>query len=392
MNKKLFGTLIVAMLIVAMVPVVALPAAVSGGLNVNIGVTTDPPKVYLDPNARLLMSEVEDGGRVQLVDRQGNYAFTGEQLIWDVLVYDRNGVEDINDVIVILTPDDEPVQCDLDCIEEGCEIYSCAGEDCMCAADAMDLCGFDPADSVEVECVMSTRTGEDPIAPRDNEGNPIVWDETTMQWYTCTFTVEPGMDGEYWVVAAAHDSTCLWNVFDESEYWYFNPDLSLEIIPGEINFNNVIPGTRAYSNTIRVKNAAEDGSGVIFRLGISGTDLYDASNSYARCGTSNLLELTNFGYFATMGSFSTYNNIGVTDLEGYDNINYENEDFSAMITGPDGDIYGREWVIDANGGLVQEGADVAITFRLDLPKPCVGNWDTGSGPEGSFIMFWAEPY
>jgi hypothetical protein len=324
-----------------------------------------------------------------LADRGANYAFMGEQLQWEVLVYDRNGVETLGPVSVILT--DEQADCDVDCIGEGCEPYDCTDGSCVCADTALDYCGFDAAEAIEVQCVENLgRTGIDPVAPTDDEGNPILWDDYTMRWYTCTLTVED-WEGEYWVVAAAQDDTCLWGTFDENEFWYFNPSIELSISDSEIDFDNVIPGARAYSQTILVTNDAAPGSGVQLRAGISGFNLFDSNPSLAMCPTSNELALTSFGYYATLGSYDTYMNLGA-DAEGYDGIPYEDGSDDGMnpLIGPDGDGMGREWIIDSNLGILPEGGDIAITFRLDLPKPCQGNFDSGMGPNGEFVMFWAE--
>lgn len=387
--KKFFGILVVAMLLIAVVPLVAaLPPAAGGGIGISIDVNSDPPKVYMDPLTRVLYTEPEDG-RVVLADRVANYAFMGEQLQWQVLVYDKNGVETIGPVSVVLT--DEQVDCQTDCIGEGCEDYECTDGTCICADSSIDLCGFDAAESIEVQCIENLgRTGIDPVDPLDDEGDPILWDSLTMRWYTCTLTVED-WEGEYWVVAVAQDDTCLWGSFDENEYWYFNPAIQLTISDSELLFDNISPGERDYSQTILVTNDAAPGSGVQLRAGISGFNLFDSSPSNAMCPNSNELALTNFGYYATLGSYDTCLNIGA-DSECYDIIAYEDGSDAGMnpAIGPDGDLYGREWIIESNQGVLPEGGDIAITFRLDMPKPCQGNFDAGMGPNGEFVMFWAE--
>ena len=136
--------------------------------------------------------------------------------------------------------------------------------------------------------------------------------------------------------------------------------------------------------------------------------LYDSSSSGAACPDTNQLQLwgrgadgnwktyddTGFFYFATNGAYSTLTdaqqdsqsgNDRWCDAEGYCNIEYgigfnnpspfydNAEILQAVHQGP-------YWVANT----LSPGAEMAITFRLDLPEPCNGDFDTGS------IYFWGE--
>ncbi|MCK5107956.1 MAG: hypothetical protein KAQ83_04480, partial [Nanoarchaeota archaeon] len=100
---------------------------------------------------------------------------------------------------------------------------------------------------------------------------------------------------------------------------------------------------------------------------------------------TNQLALTNFAYFATSGAYSTMDD-GRSDVEGYVGIEYGigfNDpnpfyDFAEIMqAGPaPGPYYGAN--------ILTPGAEHAITFRLNLPEPCNGDFDTGS------IYFWGE--
>src|SRR3989338_1108343 len=96
---------------------------------------------------------------------------------------------------------------------------------------------------------------------------------------------------------------------DENEYWFLNPVIALSV-DGDLAFEDVRPGTDSYSDTILVGNDADDGSGVMLDMFISGTDFYDSSSSGAACPTTNQLALDNFRYFVTNGAYST-----ATDIE-----------------------------------------------------------------------------
>ena len=106
------------------------------------------------------------------------------------------------------------------------------------------------------------------------------------------------------------------------------------------------------------------------------------------------MELEAFRYFATNGAYSTYQDAeddsagSVTrdkDSEGYVNIEYGDAFNNPFPFYDDAEILqaqpvGPYWTAN----LLTPGADMAVTFRLDLPEPCNGDFDTGS------IYFWGE--
>ena len=209
---------------------------------------------------------------------------------------------------------------------------------------------------------------------------------------------------------------------DENEYWFLNPTIALSV-EGDLEFSEVRPGSVAYSNTLRVGNDADDGSGVLLDMFISGTDFYDSSSSDAACPDTNHLKLSqnerafallgpgllsgatqdidcnadstgltgasnadHLCYFATNGAYSTAD-ADNADAEGYRPIVY-GDTFSRnfyndaeIIENDDLEINGIDY--DA-GNVLSPGAEIAITFKLGLPEPCLGNFDTGD------VFFWGE--
>ena len=123
---------------------------------------------------------------------------------------------------------------------------------------------------------------------------------------------------------------------------------------------------------------------------ISGTDFYDSSSSGARCDGTNSLLLENFEYFATNGAYSSMDDSRVGgDPEGYVDIGY-----GIGFNNPN-PFYNNYEILQAQpmsvpGGtyylanVLAPGAEMALTFKLNLPEPCVGDFDTGS------IYFWGE--
>jgi hypothetical protein len=318
----------------------------------------------------------------ELIERLENYAFEGEKLEWVVLVMDKNKIEEVVDVVAT--------------------IGSSQGEGNDVEVECVRLNGYYPP-GAKLPDACTARIGEEQLDQ---------FDDQTMAFYECTLTVETprSMYGEYWVTVEA----CSGNpsepcaTMDENEFWFFNPIIALNIV-GDVDFVNVRPGTISYSETILVENDADVGSGVLMDMFISGTDFYDPDSSGARCVITNRLKLGDnfvasgdrhgynhctigFGdtddhlcYFASNGGYSTQTDPR-NDPEGYVPIVY-GDNF-------DTDFYNDAEIIwDGGGGLLgpyspgnvlSHGAELALTFKLGLPEPCVGDFSDGS------IFFWGE--
>jgi hypothetical protein len=200
------------------------------------------------------------------------------------------------------------------------------------------------------------------------------------------------MQGEYWVTIEAQDGDGLMGTMDENEYWFFNPFIALGI-DGDLTFSDVRPGTFSYSDTLLVTNDAEDSSGVMLDMFISGTDFYDSSSSGARCPDTNQLSLDAFRYFATNGAYSTSNDLEQDPVDGdrdRDNKGYVNVDYGISFNNPH-PFYDNMEILQSQkvgpyytANILAPGADMAVTFRLDLPEPCNGDFDSGQ------IYFWGE--
>ena len=368
--RTLYAILVASLLILSAVPAVF---AVTVGTGIPIDITTEDfePRVWMCDNRVVTDDNVEFGrfsnpGEI-LLERINNYAFEGEQISWKVLVFDKNGIEKVKDVFATLgssqgSGNDIEVNCHLDEI-----VPTWEGIDESCNARILE------------EEIHSAS-------------------ENTAAYYTCTLTVETteSMYGEYWVTVEAEDLDGLSGTMDENEYWFFNPVIALSI-DGSLSFDDVRPGAQSYSDTILVGNDADPGSGVMMDMFISGTDFYDSASSGAKCPTTNQLSLLNFRYFATSGAYSTANDFAVggrgpgaadnrnVDSEGYVNIGYADgfndptpfyNGFEIIQQQPQGPY----WVAN----VLAPGAEMALTFKLDLPEPCNGDFDTGS------IFFWGE--
>ena len=351
MKKLLTLTFVLALMISSVLAI---------GYETGVGIVVEPeqfaPRVFLDPNSRVVYDDYNEPGAVpdpELVERVENYAFEGEQIVWDVLVWDKNGKEKIEDVYVRVNAT------------------------------------FNTATAMEANCRESTRSTLGPLAGEIFEGEEVIeWNIDTMRWYTCTLTVEPPQvspemwHGEYFAAAVATDLNGLWDEFAENELWFFNPVVALGL-SGSLNFGVVRPGATVLSDTLVLTNNAESGSGVMLDMFIAGTDFYDPSHSGAMCPTSNVLRLGNFMYYASSGAYNTCDNPGA-DAQCYDEIPYYVDG-----AGDPGNNNMQHIIQQAVGGpyflgnVLSPGADMTMTFKLSLPEPCNG----GPFTSGEFKFF-----
>ena len=353
-------------LLAILVAVLALPMAfavsIGGGVTPVIGTENFAPLIWLC-DSRVVYDDYTEPGRFsggdeELLERINNYAFEGESISWEVLVMDKNGIQKIEDVYGTVDGDIE-----VNCVEDA---------------------GF----SSIVEDSCNAR-----ILEEDLTGEQI--DVHTQRYYTCTLTVETSgsMYGEKWVDIEVTDLDGEVGTIDENEYWFLNPAILLAI-EGDLTFENVRPGTDTYSSTLLLGNNADEGSGVMLDMFITGTDFYDSTPSGAACPTSNELELENFRYYVVNGAYSSVDDANVdsagsvlrdTDAEGYTNIEY------GIGFNDPSPFYDDAEILQAQGvgpywtaNLLAPGAEMAITFKLSLPEPCNGDFDTGA------IYFWGE--
>ena len=417
MNKIMLLTIIILS-----VPL-AWAVSIGGGVTPNINTEDFEPKVWMC-DSRIVYDDYTEPGRVSsggshLVERINNYAFEGESISWEVLVMDKNGIQKIKDVFVSTGPYKEArrwipytyfdQQCLSDCAadygictaaaEQACFINGTTNQTCL--ANAIQACGSAKnscdagcertgqrldSNAIQANCVESS--GSRSISPscnaRIDEEYITSFDASTMRYYTCTLTVETpdSMYGEQYVTVEAEDLDGLYTYADEVEYWFLNPAILLAI-EGDLTFENVRPGTDTYSSTLLLGNSADEGSGVMLDMFISGTNFYDSTNSGAACPTSNVLPLSSFRYYAAHGY--TTRSDARADAEGYVPIKY-GVGFNDPVP-----FYGRNEVLQAQpvgpyftANLLSPGAEMAITFKLSLPEPCNGDFDTGS------IYFWGE--
>lgn len=314
--------------------------------------------IYTESKFSPLVFLSNQGGRVlfnnnyfngNLTSRNGNYIFTGEQIQWTVLVWDKNGVpEKIRDVWAgWVTQNNGPLPPE---VQSNCQWTRAVTTGSLASQ------GFPNV----------RRPGDQ--EPQVN-GNP-----QTMGIYTCTLTIEPNCQGPKWFGVQVEDLDFLNGTIQQAESWYCNPAIDLTK-SGTINFGTLGPGEQG-SSTFSVKNNDEDGSGIQIVLAIAGKDFYDPLSSGGMCPTTNQLKLqgvnpnifnTGFWYTATQGSNSVSNK----------RIPYLTS--SGVVSADPIFSSGNGQIANWGGTLVpmNSGSSASITLNLGLPQPCNGEFTEG---------------
>ncbi len=361
MKQKLIALLMTLLLVTGLTQVLA----VSTGGDIDIIFETEDfaPRAYISADSRLVSDDSTTGLRntpdAPLDDiRTNNYAFEGEKVAWSVLVYDRNGIDTVLDPVVTV----------------GSTQTTGNGEEALC-----DVAAVQPGDG-------------DPIPEFNVRDGPdlLDFDIDLMRLYDCELTVESpaSMAGQFWVSVEVEDSSGESNIATQNEFWFFNPTIALVLEGDPITFGTVRPGATSYSGTLTIENEAEEGSGVLLEMFLSGSDFTDPGAGPSKCPTTNELELENFRYLAVSGAHSSALENAAGDGDAIDDEGYDDIPNGATITASREIIGGDDYLGDGDlreaGNVLAPGAEVSVTFKLNLPSPCVGDFTDGS------LLFWAE--
>jgi hypothetical protein len=324
---------------------------VSTGIGIGWEEQKFAPLVFLDQSGgRCLLNDpygMYENGNIET--RANNYAFTGEQVKWNVLVWDKNGKEKITDVYsgwVDQTNGPLPPE-----MESNCRLGTQLSNGANLA-----------------------QAGYPHVRAPGEEQDVLEFDSASMAIYECVLTIEPACHGQKWMGVAAYDMDNLYGYMKEAESWFCNPVLDLTV-SGSLNFGNLGPGMQG-AKTISVENSAEAGSGTNLVLSVSATDFYDPGHSGAACPISNYLKqqgleappLFNTGlwYTAVQGA----NSVGSKRMPyGKSNIALSDPIFST------GNGLTGNWA----GSLVpmSPGSEASMTFHLGIPIPCNGQFTDG---------------
>jgi hypothetical protein len=263
-----------------------------------------------------------------------------------------------------------------------------------------------------INCVEISDVDFENCNARIDEEEITVFDEGTMQAYECSITIldSEHMYGQYWFNVIADDGLSS-GVYDEATPLWLNPIITLAI-DGSLDFEDVRPGTSSYSQ-VSITNEAE--GGVALDMFITGKDWPSVTpGSLGRCmgvnslgietGTlENYLSLGAFRYYAENGAFTTRFDEEVddgtydlsivrdSDSEGYVNIHEQ------LNAGFEEAMFDEAEIIQQGGpvsnglgyraNVLNQGALMALTFRLDLPEPCYGEFES---PTTGSVFIWGE--
>ena len=380
--KKLLSSLVMAFLLVGVFASISLVIADGDDVGIGIGVITEQPTttcynstIAMDNTARgwypndqtIYTSDIygtpDAGGKYNCgveYDRYANsvrqnYVFAGETVDYYVLVSDSNGVNDIDNVQITL--------------DDGTAIGACAAinlsgqgvPSCGVAYDAAAFGkAFDSATDKVYICKFIVPQSPPNWAKGEQEIRVQVTDGANLNLGCTPTTVE----------------------LDEADKLYLNPTLSLKA-DGMVQFGTVSPGTVATSNSIYLENEniGQENSGVVMDVYIASDDYFTDSTTpgTALCPTGNGIKYDRFSYYATKGSL----NSGANDNQYYalgetDGCKANDDEFTTLPS-HSGEISDMCRIINwQNGGsLLTQGAEMSIKFRLSVPNPCVGNFDTG---------------
>ena len=287
----------------------------------------------------------------ELIERKYKSLFEGERIRWKVFVVDLNGVNNI----------------------EG--VYATLGKNVSIG------------NKVEVNCRELSGINEilDSCNLYDLKDEILEFKPEIMKYYDCTLTCETpeSMYGKNWVTVEARDVDGSAGIMQEAENWFFNPIIALSI-SDSIRFDNPRPGKISYSNEIAVQNRADEGSGVIMDMFISGTD-FTSSENFSYCPELHTLSLSRYKYYAENGQYDTKELLN-SDTEGYRSIKY-----GWGFNNPN-NFYDNTEIIPSTpkdglyylGNILNMESDVRLKFKLDVPELCQGNFDSGS------IYVWGE--
>jgi len=358
--------ILMSLLLMAVLPIVS-GAGGSAGIGGTIGVEDFAPIVWQCGDRVVWDEEIQpwrmSGQDEEMLERTSNYIFTGETYMVDVVIFDKNKIQDVVADLIL---------------------------------DA-DL--TTPGHDIEANCVPTSapsRTEFLECGAKIDEEVITTFDSATMKAYTCTINI-PDVSGEYWMSAKAVRDTQEGSI-NEFSKWFLNPSISLSV-EGSVDFgSNIRPGTTSYSPTVQVKSTSQ--GGVLLDMFVTGKDWYPTGSNLGRCWNEeagqlvNYLPLSAFSYYAEQGAYSTRDEatpkdtgyssvIRAVDSEGYVNINkLINEGFEEKMF-DDAEIIQAGGKVVANKGYnantISSGTmGISMTFKLDLPEPCYGNFNAGT--------------
>jgi hypothetical protein len=365
-----------------------------------VGPGNSGPDVYLAARFFDLGVDIDgSGSSINPSDvRPGFYAFTGERIIYYVLVRDLNGVDDINIVRWVKSDYDQMGPCD------PVMVYGSGSE-----------------------AYFTVANSEEQIIEIDEATN-LQYDSQTDEVYRCELTVESNWEGCPIYVEAEDTFGDMGRTLEE--IWNFNPALSVSICTsddnpitfGETILDQDVEGATAPNCELIPNGGREDltyrncevyisenepekkcdvsfstNTLILTNTGIpnlwpfiAGTNFYD-STGMAKCPFTNELHANQFEYRALAGTYDSgwrimpqYSpNLGCMGIDLGDSTVASPPNLPDLLygqcrggcripTGTTGAVLGTPGL-----DILVPGHSVDVRFKIVWPTPCIGNFDDG---------------
>jgi len=334
---------LLAGILVVMLSVNLVAADVATG---DITVIADP--TVKDPKICVYTRDISPDGINNCDARFGQYAFTGEEMYFEIIVRDYLGWENIGFV-------------------------------------KMQVGGNE-----EVLC--------NPIATTETECNGLgTLDIFTDRTFKCELTVEPQWYDETEIMFTVYDVNGKETSGTHKETWFFNPAISIGVETndeGPIAFEQGGPGDYVHSlNRVQIRNTGE--GGVNLWIFLAGTDLYGIGA--AKCPTTNKIDIEQMFFRAWSGTQQTpsENPWGNSEFDGWVPMGEYDEnapcDAACWFNTPQVEVGGpmdpRAFVTCYGGkpipgwtptdNILTNGGLMEVEFKLHYPTPCIGTFSSG---------------
>jgi hypothetical protein len=273
--------------------------------------------------------------------RADEYAFTGEQIYFLVVVRDLNGAPDI-----------------------GYAYFTVDGQH-------EALCQDITAAAAEAPGTWGDQIPAKPFAPKG-------FQPATDKIFNCILTVEPSWYGESMISIEANDQAGAVTDNGIAQTWFFNPaiivDLSTNDGAPSIEFENGYPGQTVMStNKLIVTNLAE--GGVDLWAFIAADDLTDPTHSGAMCPISNVLDVNPNMEFRCK--------IGTLEDDGWNCITNKDTGQDCVVGHCLGALpllegYAIQGFPAGDYSIIKNQGSAECQFRLTYPVPCIGTFTEGA--------------
>jgi hypothetical protein len=369
--RKLASLLIVVLLMFSVMPMVLAEGDdADSGVDVTVEndntpvIFTDPTDRSWNPNDQTFYTAELYGDEEQNdfcedyydVDVRGDYVFQGETVTYYVAVYDEDGEDNIEDVVLMK--------------DDGVSMIG------------VGACSVIPETPMGCGAFASNAWVNNHFGIIGNPDDVPEYSGATadlFKFYRCQLVIQSSWSGQNDINIEAtdeegHTATSTWE-----DFLTINPALNVDL-GGAVSFGTVEEGKTVTSNTVSLDNVGRDG--VVMDMYVASDDYFtDPSNPTAICGIGNGIPYTAFSYYATKGSVDSGDNDN--DFPGLGEAanglcEAADDEFTEMPS-HSGNIDDMCRIINhrEEASFLTQGQSMSLTFQLDVPEPCEGAFTDG---------------